>query len=618
MLVSALKRLLGALELVRSRGLAATLARCRKELVTNGFKGLLKAYSAFVSDQARYSLWIEDNEPSAEALDGQRRLSPRPDDPLISILVPLYNPNRPFLKEMIESVVCQTYSRFELRLADGSDEGRDAASALEEHLASDSRIRYRRLPSNLGISANTMAAFELAGGTHLALLDQDDALAANALYEVVQYLRTHPNTDLMYSDEDRIGPSNGQRYSPHFKPEWSPDTLRSFNYITHFAIVRRDIFERLGGLRAELDGAQDWDLFLRISESSNRIGHVSRVLYHWRSHDQGGRESSKPYASSAGARAVEEHMKRMGLPGSVVPGPWPGLRYRARYELRAEPLVSIVIPTRDKVEILRRCIDSIRALSTYSRYEIALIENNSEQAETRAYYESLRHDATVRVVEWNNRFNYQRLNNYAVEQARGEIIIFLNNDVHVISPGWIEEMLMYAQRRDVGAVGAKLYYPDGRIQHAGVILGIGGCADHSHRFAARDSPGYFGRLVTVQNYAAVTGACMMLRRSVFEEVGGFDEDYELAWGDVDLCLRVRAAGYSNVWTPYAELFHDESATRGADTTPEQLARDHRERATLLQKWGHLVRAGDPYYNPNLTLTAPSFGVKLPNEQPPWD
>lgn len=537
----------------------------------------------------------------------------------VSVLVPLYNTQKRFLKDLVESLQKQTYENWELCLADGSDGGHTAVGEQARAcVAADSRIRYQKLERNLGISENTNACAEMATGELFALLDHDDFLKEDALFEVVKaYNET--GAQYIYTDEAIYDNAKRSISAFHFKPDFSPDTLRSYNYICHLSVFDAGLFRELGGLRSACDGSQDYDLTLRLTERANRVAHVPKPLYFWRSHADsvaGGIEA-KPYCIDAAKTALAEHLQRKGLRGEVEDAGAPSC-YRIRYEIEGSPLISILIPTCDHVDILKKCVSSILQLSTYANYEIIVIENNSVKEETFACYRELERDARISVIRWEKGFNYSAINNFGFRHASGEYILLLNNDVEVITPDWLEEMLMFAQRKDVGAVGAKLYYPDDTIQHAGVIVGLGGAAAHSHRGFPREEDGYLYRLKVAQNLTAVTGACMMLPSSVFREVGGLDESFTVALNDVDLCMRIREKGYSVIFTPFAELYHHESKSRGQEDTKEKIRRFQDEKERFALRWRKQLDEGDPFYSPNLTLGSENFAYRRPGEKGPGE
>ena len=529
-----------------------------------------------------------------------------------SIVVPLYNTPEHFLRAMIESVQAQTYAGWELCMADGSDAQHGEVTRIcREYVRKDKRIRYRKLEKNLGISGNTNACLEMATGDYIGLFDHDDLLHPAALYEV---MRTIENTgaDFVYTDESTFHDTPEDAYLPHFKPDFAPDNLRANNYICHFTVFKRSLLDEVGRFDPACDGSQDHDMVLRLTEKAQRMAHIPEILYYWRAHKEsvaGGNEA-KPYVTQAGIRAVEKQLERLGLEGKVEPVR-PGLTiYRTRYAVRGTPKVSILIPNYEHINDLRTCLNSIFKKTTWPNYEIVIVENNSTSRELFAYYESLqREHANVRVVTREGAFNYSAINNYGAQFCTGDYLLLLNNDIEVITPDWIEEMLMFAQREDVGAVGAMLYYPDRTIQHAGVCLGMGGVAGHYFHHVDQENLGYMGRLLYPQDMTAVTAACMLLCRDVWDKVGGLDEDWAVAFNDVDLCMRIRKAGYLIVWTPFAELIHYESKSRGTEDTPEKQKRFEGEVLRFQSRWAKELEAGDPYYNPNFTLDRSDFSVK---------
>ena len=542
------------------------------------------------------------NELTAEEREKQEKTR-FPKEILFSILVPLYNTPLPFLEAMIASVQAQTYGNWELCLADGSDGAHaDVGRVCREKAAQDKRILYRKLEGNEGISGNTNHCIGMAGGDYLALFDHDDILHPSALFEVMNVL-CRQDADLVYTDENTFHKTPADAYLPHFKPDFAPDTLRGNNYICHFTVFRKGLLEKAGGgFRSAFDGSQDYDLVLRLTEQAETIVHIPKILYYWRAHRDSVAESvgAKPYVVDAAKRAIGEHLERIGLRGEVLETEIPSI-YRIRYEIQGEPLVSILVPNKDHREDLKRCIDSIREKSTWQHWEIVIIENNSTEAETFRYYEELEKDERIRVVRYEGSFNYSAVNNLGARESRGAYLLLLNNDTEVISPDWIQEMLMFAQREDVGAVGVKLYYPDGTIQHAGIGLGLLHLAGHYFRGFPAGRPGYMARLCYAQDLTAVTAACMMVPRKVYAAVGGLDESFSVVFNDVDLCLKIRESGKLVVWTPFAELTHYESRSRGSDEdTPEKLAFFKTETRRFQTKWNAALAKGDPYYNPNLT------------------
>lgn len=529
-----------------------------------------------------------------------------------SILVPLYNTPESFLRAMIRSVQKQTYGNWELCLADGSDDQHSYVGKVCTALAAqDPRICYKKLEKNLGISGNTNACIDMATGDYIGLFDHDDLLHPSALYYVMDAV-CEQNADFIFTDEAVFHHTPFVSHAFHFKSDYAPDTLRSYNYICHFSVFSNDLLQKVGKFNSEYDGSQDFDMVLRLTEQAKSIVHIPKLLYYWRSHKNSvaGSLDAKPYCIEAAKGALAAHLKRVGLSG-VVEDSAALSTYHIKYEIAGNPKISVVIPNMDHADTLRECLESIFKYTTYDNYEIIIVENNSKDDETFAYYETLKQNPRIKLVTWDGIFNYSAINNYGVRTAAaGDYILLLNNDITVITPDWLQEMLMFAQRPDVGAVGAMLYYPDDTIQHAGVILGIGGVAGHSHKGNARNSNGYLFRTSVAQDLSAVTAACVMVRRNVWEEISGLDESFEVALNDVDMCMRIRKAGYLIVWTPYAELYHYESKSRGYEDTPEKKERLQKESRRFLSRWGKEIEAGDPYYNPNLTLKKENFSLRF--------
>jgi len=553
-----------------------------------------------------YRRWIAKHEPGAADLARQRghRFGRAPK---ISVVVPVYNPPAAFLEAMIASVREQTYANWELCLADASTIAL-VRPILKKAAASDSRIKVAYLATNEGIVGNSNAAIRLATGEFISLLDHDDTLAPFALHEVAAAINAQPEADFLYSDEDKLDPQ-GRRVEPNFKPDWSPETLLSRNYVCHLVTARKSLVESIGGFRQGFDGSQDHDLVLRATEAAKGIVHIPRVLYHWRMHEQStaANKGSKSYAFDAGKRAVAEALARRGIDASVHDGAVLGT-YHVVYHLRSQPLVSVLIPNKDAPDMLARCIDSL-GRSSYANFEVIVVENGSTRAETHSYYAKLRQQPHVRIVEWTKPFNYASVNNFAAREAKGDLLLFLNNDTEFINEDALEAMVKLAVQPGIGAVGAKLYYADDTIQHAGIVIGMGGVAGHSHLNFPREAAGYMQRLQFTQNVAAVTAACLLMPRRVFEEVGGFDEGFVLAFNDVDLCLAVLRQGYRVLWTPQAELYHLESKTRGYEDTVEKQARFRREYELFHTKWSDFLRTGDPYYSPHFRLDRADFALK---------
>ena len=532
--------------------------------------------------------------------------------PKISIIVPLYNTPQKFLKEMIDSVYNQSYSNWQLVLADASDKDLPYIKTTVDSY-NDSRIVYEKLAENKGISENTNKGFALADGDYLALLDHDDVILPNALYENVKAIN-ETGAQVLYSDEITLDGELRHLIQFHFKIDYAPDFLRGVNYITHFLVFERKLFEQVGAYEdARFDGAQDFDLTLRLSEKANKVHHIPKVLYYWRGHagSTANDMSTKMYAFEAGRAAVQAHLDRIGLKGQVSIQKYPG-SYRTVYEVEGNPQVSIVIPNKDHIEDLSRCIDSIFALGGWDNVQVIVVENNSTEKETFEYYEKITaRNSKVQVVYYKGGFNFSAICNFGVQYATGDHILLLNNDVEFVSENFVKEMLSYSQRPDVGAVGAKLYYPDGYLQHAGVIIGINGSAGHSHKGLAdaRNNTGDMYRLVTTQNYLAVTGACLMVKTDLYKKFTLDEENFAVAYNDVDFCLRLYEAGYLNVFTPYSEGVHYESKSRGLDETDKPNLRYEGEKARFAEKWQKYFNYGDPYYNPHFTLLYENYGYK---------
>jgi GT2 family glycosyltransferase len=530
--------------------------------------------------------------------------------PRISIITPVYNVPALYLKACIDSVMNQTYGNWELCLVDDASPASHIREVLEEYARRDTRIKVKCLEKNLGIAGATNEAASMATGEYLGLLDNDDELTRDALHEVVKAINQQ-NADLLYSDECIVN-SDGEYLHAHHKPDFSPDLLLSHNYITHFLVFEKTLFDQVGGVSSVFDGAQDYELLLKMTEQAKQIAHIPKICYRWRTLETStsSNPGAKSYADTAGKRALEQALTRRGIEADVEPGNLP-FYYRVHRKLLANPLISILIPFHDQPEYLEKCITAILERSTYGHFEVLGISNNSKQPQTFDQMQALlAKDTRVRFVEYNRPFNFSAINNFGASQSSGEHLVLMNNDIEVISPDWIEALLEHSQRPEVAAVGGKLYYPDLTIQHAGVIVGIGGFAGHSHKYFPKESPGYFNRLFCTQNVSAVTAALLMVKRSCYEEVGGLDEEHlGVALNDVDFCLKLREKGYLNVFTPYAEALHHESLTRGYEDTPEKKTRFRREVDCFKEKWKDLLAAGDPYYNRNLSLRREDFNRK---------
>ena len=535
----------------------------------------------------------------------------------ISILVPLWNNQREFQVEMLDSVMNQTYQNWELCLADGSDAEHGYIEEICKEYAAraNGRIVYHKLEKNGGISGNTNECFKLATGTYIGLFDQDDVLHPSALYEYVKVINEQ-GADYIYCDETTFkGNSIDNMITLHFKPDFAPDNLRANNYICHFSVFSRELLEGTELFRSGFDGSQDHDMILRLTANAKKVVHVPKLLYYWRSHKTSVASdiNAKPYAIAAAKGAVADHLTRCGFKNFEIKSTRAfDTIFEIKYEIRSEDKISILIPNKDHVEDLRRCIDSIKERSTYSNYEIIVIENNSTGKAVFDYYDTIRKQKNITVVTYTGAFNYATINNFGAGYATGKYLLLLNNDTQVISMNWMESMLMYAQRPDVGAVGAKLYYGDRTIQHAGVVIGLGAhrTAGHTHYKINYDNLGYMGRLCYAQNVSAVTGACLMVRKSLYDALGGLDEAFAVALNDVDFCLRVREKGYLNIFTPFAELYHFESASRGSDIVDAKKAERYEDESELFrERWKKLLAKGDPYYNPNFSLDRSDYSLK---------
>ena len=520
--------------------------------------------------------------------------------PKISIIVPLYKTPEIYLREMIESVCQQTYKNWELCLSDGGGKKSSLKKIVEEYIRQDERIKAIYSPFQLNISENTNRALSLYTGDYVAFLDHDDVLASNALYECVEVLNRYQKVEMIYTDEDKITMNGKKHFQPHFKPDFNKDLLNSTNYICHLLIVSRSVMEQVGCFRSEFDGAQDYDFVFRCTEVTQNIYHIPKVLYHWRMHEEStaSNPESKLYAFDAGANAIKAHYDRIGIDNVLVKQTKYLGVYRTQYILKRKPRVSVIIPNKDHVEDLRRCLHSIMACN-YPECEIIVIENNSIEEKTFEFYKELE-KKKIKIVFWNGEFNYSTINNYGVKFAEGEYILFLNNDTEIINRGCIEELVGCCMRQDVGAVGARLFYQDDTIQHAGVVVGLGGIAGHIFLNTPKDQVGYFARIITQQNYSAVTAACILVKRRIFEEIEGFDERYKVAYNDVDLCLRIREKGYLIVYNPYAELYHFESKTRGKEDSSDKLNRLDKESDLFKRRWNTILKKGDPYFNKNFS------------------
>lgn len=569
----------------------------------------IRLHERFEPEEVPYGPWYRAYIPTEETLETQRKQK-FDYSPLISIAVPAYQTPVEFLRQMIESLIVQTYSNWELCIVNASPDNEEMQKVLAEYSAGDSRVRFCNLKENLGIAENTNCAFAMAKGEFVGLLDHDDLLAPNALYEIVKILQDHPQADALYTDEDKVTTELDEHFQPHLKPDFNLDLLRSNNYICHFFVVRKSIVEKAGGFRKEFDGAQDYDFIFRCTENAGEVLHVPEILYHWRTHKASTADNpaSKMYAFEAGKRAIEAHLERTGTKGEVSHTQDLGF-YRVKYPVQGKPLVSVIIPNKDEKETLQTCLEMLEKNTGYQNFEIIIVENNSTTDEIFRYYKELSGNRKIHLLRWGKEFNYSAINNFAVAHAKGEYLLFLNNDVKSINPDWLEEMLGVCQRPEVGGVGAKLIYPDNTIQHAGCVIGMGGIAGHMFVDMPADRTGYLHKASLLQDMSAVTAACLLMKKEVFEQAGGFTEELAVAFNDVDLCLKVRKNGYLIVYDPYVKLYHMESKTRGAEDSKEKVRRFQTEIEYMRCHWIDILKNGDPCYNKNLSLTKWNYSLK---------
>ncbi len=569
----------------------------------------IRLHERFEPEEVPYGPWYRAYIPTEETLEIQRKQK-FDYSPLISIAVPAYQTPVEFLRQMIESLIVQTYSNWELCIVNASPDNEEMQKVLAEYSAGDSRVRFCNLKENLGIAENTNRAFAMTKGEFVGLLDHDDLLAPNALYEIVKILQDHPQADALYTDEDKVTTELDEHFQPHLKPDFNLDLLRSNNYICHFFVVRKSIVEKAGGFRKEFDGAQDYDFIFRCTENAGEVLHVPEILYHWRTHKASTADNpaSKMYAFEAGKRAIEAHLERTGTKGEVSHTQDLGF-YRVKYPVQGKPLVSVIIPNKDEKETLQTCLEMLEKNTGYQNFEIIIVENNSTTDEIFRYYKELSGNRKIHLLRWGKEFNYSAINNFAVAHAKGEYLLFLNNDVKSINPDWLEEMLGVCQRPEVGGVGAKLIYPDNTIQHAGCVIGMGGIAGHMFVDMPADRTGYLHKASLLQDMSAVTAACLLMKKEVFEQAGGFTEELAVAFNDVDLCLKVRKNGYLIVYDPYVKLYHMESKTRGAEDSKEKVRRFQTEIEYMRCHWIDILKNGDPCYNKNLSLTKWNYSLK---------
>jgi len=529
--------------------------------------------------------------------------------PLISIVTPTYNTDVKYLKEMLNSVLSQTYTNWELCIADDASSNKETIKTLKEYAKEYANIKVVFREDNGHICAASNSALELATGSFVAFLDHDDTLAPNALYEIAKKLNQNRNLKLIYSDEDKID-KNSKRHTPHFKSAWNPDMFYSQNYINHLTVLQKELIEKVSGFRLGYEGSQDYDLLLRCLKhiDASEIARIEKILYHWRAIEGSTafKASEKDYTHDAGLRALQDHFKnesKISVRDGLVTN-----TYKVDYPIDENPLVTLLIPTRDAYDILHKCVDSILEFTTYKNYEIIILDNETTCPKTLKYFDKMKQHKNIHILEYHYPFNYSAINNFGVKHAKGEVIGLINNDVEVISKGWLSEMVSHALRDDIGAVGAKLFYDDDSIQHAGVILGIGGVAGHSHKYYPHNADGYFSRLKIPQSLSAVTGACLVVKKKLYEEVGGLNEkELTVAFNDVDFCLKLLEKGYRNLWTPYVELYHHESISRGAENNPTKVKRANQEVSYMKERWGETL-LNDAYYNKNLSLVHENFEI----------
>ena len=558
-----------------------------------------------------YWHWNHLREAAVIAGAGSRAPGPAPTGgPLLSIVVPVYRPALWYFRECVLSVLNQSYPHWELCLCDDGSDDAELSAAMAEFAGSDSRIKALALDANGGISAASNRALAAATGEFIVLLDHDDLLTPNALAEIATVIATHDDVDVVYSDEDKIDESDRVN-QPHFKPDWDPDLLLSYPYLGHVTAIRHGVLSRIGGFRSEFDGSQDFDVMLRATEVARRVVHIPKVLYHWRmvAGSAAGDPDAKPWAYSASRRALQDAVERRGIDGTVDTGPFLGA-YHVRRSIQGSPTVAVVIPFRDQAAMTLDCLESLERSPGYAISEVILIDNGSTEPETRALRRVLEQRPRTRVLDDPRPFNWSAMNNTAVAQSRADMVLFLNNDIEASSEGWLHAMVELAVRPEIGAVGARLLYPDGNLQHAGVVLGLGGIGMHLFSGMPSERIGYFGWDRVVRSYSALTAACMLVRRNVFEEVGGFDEALPVAFNDIDFCLRLGQAGYRLLYTPHAELIHHESVSRGQSGHTS----DFRE---FLRRWEGVLRQDDPFYNPNLGRFSSWCALRWPGEDEKW-
>lgn len=567
-----------------------------------------------------YHQWIADNELTSDDFhQAQQELGAMPMHPLISVVMPVYNPSLEWLDSAIQSLIAQPYENWELCIAEDASTDHAIQTHLKEWCVNEKRIKVVFREKNGHISEASNSALNISTGEWIALMDQDDLLHPFAFYWVIKAINTSPEAQLIYSDEDKIDIFN-KRFMPYFKPDWNCDLFLGQNCFSHLGLIKNQLAKKIGGFRKGYEGSQDHDLILRAIEQvqSSQIFHIPKILYHWRAHEHSTAQSgeSKPYAAIAGEKAVNDYLKRNNIAADAE---YYNDGYRVKYQLPTKlPLVSLIIPTRNGLQLIKQCIESIEEKTLYRNFEFIIVDNGSDDTDALAYFDTLKRNPNFTVLRDDRPFNYSQLNNLAARYANGDILGLINNDIEVISPEWLGEMVSHCLRPGVGAVGAKLLYPDGRLQHGGVILGVGGVANHAHLFIDKNSPGYFARANLIQQFSAVTAACLLVKKSIYQEAGGLDEtNLAVAFNDVDFCIRLGKLGYRNIWTPHALLYHHESATRGEDIAPEKRARFVSEVNYMMQTWGQEF-VSDPAYNPNLNLQFPNFSLSTEPRLGKWD
>ncbi len=592
---------------IKNYGIYKTIKKIISKVINKIFRK--QPINNIITEREKYQIWIKNNEPNEEELENQRNTKFK-HEPKFSLVVPMYNTPADFFEELVDCLIEQTYTNWELCLADGSPEKNEK---LQKIVKKDNRIKYKFLNDNKGISGNTNEALKLATGDFIALLDHDDLLPIFCLYELAKTINENPEVEFIYTDEDKIEGTKERRCDPHFKPDFAIDTLRSNNYITHLSVFKKELMDKLGGFKDEYNGAQDFDIIIRATENTKNIIHIPKVLYHWRVHQNSTAmlSDAKPYAYEAGIKVIEDHLKRKNLKAKVTHGGDIKGVYEVQYEVEGSPKVSIIIPNKDSVKLLKKCINSILKLTTYSNYEIAIVENNSEEENTFEYYNEIQKNDRVKVINYPEKgFNYSKIINYGVKNCDGEFVVQLNSDTELLTPNWLEKFIGYSQREDIGAVGARLYYEDKSIQHAGIGIAICDLAANLLVNTPKNGHAYFGRECTTRNVSGVTGACLFSRKSIYEEVGYMDEEnFAVAFNDVDFCLKIREKGYLIVYNPYVEFMHYESKTRGYEDTPEKKARFEKEANNFRTKWRKVLDKGDPYSNINFAQDTAGYNVR---------